>query len=165
MKTLTLGALLFATGFAFGQKVDSLKVKELEKHLQEFKLVVKLYSDKIANSSNLDSIKNYALELHKQSKSIIQEINTTFKINNNYLIEYGQLTALANTFPNLTSFYQTQANLKLMDGLNQQKPNYYKTVTDIYDLAGQISKTKRIEKAQVLNNKIVQDYKKLLEIQ
>lgn len=164
MKTTILLMAMLCSATVFSQKVDSLKVKEIESKLETFKPAIKDCSDKISKSANLDSIKTLATTLEKQSGTLIAEVKSTFKINDDYLIEYSNDLFFAQTFPNLASFYQTQANLKMAEGLNQTKPNYYKNLVDINDFAKQISKTKDLAKAKKLNDKIIKAYQELIAI-
>lgn len=164
MKTTILLMAMLCSATVFSQKIDSVKVKEMESGLETFKPVIKDYSDKIGQSTDLANIKTLATNLEKQSDTLIAEVKATFKINDDYLIEYSNDLFFANTFPNLASFYQTQANLKLAEGMNQTKPNYYKNLIDINDFARQISKTKDLAKAKKLNDKIIKSYQELITI-
>lgn len=149
----------------FSQQADSVKVKDLENRLETFKPAIKDYSDKMDKSANLDSIKTLATDLEKQSGILIADIRATFKINDDYLIEYSTNIALSQALPNLSSFYQTQAILKLTEGLNQKRPNYYKNLVDIKNYSRRISETKKLGKARKLNNKIIKAFQELITIQ
>lgn len=164
MKTIILIlAVLFSVN-AFSQKLNNIEVIAVEKKLESFKPIIKDYLNKVENSSNLDSIKIFEKALEEESNALILEIKTIFKINEDYMIEYATDMALSTVLPNLASFYQTSAILKMSDGLNQKKPNYLASLVNIKANARQLSKVKKIEKVKKYSNQILTRYQELIAI-
>jgi hypothetical protein len=161
--TILILALLFSVN-AYSQKIDSVKVIAVEKQLESFKPIVKEYLNKIQSSSSLDSINIFGKALEEESDALILEIKTTFKINDNYLIEYATDMALSQALPNLASFYQTSAILKLSDGMNQKRPNYLTSLLNINDNARKLKTIKKMEKVKKCSNRILIGHQELSAI-
>lgn len=161
--TILILAVLFSVN-AFSQKLDSIEVIAVEKKLESFKPIIKDYLNKVENSTNLDSIKIFGKALEEESNALILAIKTIFKINEDYMIEYAKDMALSMVLPNLASFYQTSAILKMSDGLNQKKPNYLASLVNINDNARQLSKVKKMEKVKKYSNQILIGHQELIAI-
>ena len=161
--TILILAVLFSVN-AFSQKLDSIKVIAVEKKLESFKPILMNHLSKIENSSNLDSIKIFGKVLEKESNALILEIKTIFKINEDYMVEYATDMALSIALPNLASFYQTSAIVKLSEGINQKKPNYLASLVNINDNARQLSKVKKLKKVKKYSKQILIGYQELIAI-
>lgn len=161
--TILILAVMFSVN-AFSQKLDSIKVIAVEKKLESFKPIIKDYLSKVENSSNLDSIKIFGKALEEESNALILEIKTIFKINEDYIAEYATDMALSMALPNLASFYQTSAIVKMSEGLNQKKPNYLAILVNINDNARQLSKVKKMEKVKKCSNQILIGHQELIAI-
>lgn len=164
MKTLFLTLLVIINLNAFSQNNENIKINAIERKLEVFKSELKAYNDKINMLTNTDSIKMVSNTLIIKTNDLIAELNKNFKINDDYLIEFSVNLGLSNTNPNLSSFYQTQAVMKLMEGEKAKKPNYYKNLIKINKLARQINKTNESAKIKVINNKINLAYQELISI-
>ena len=164
MKTLFLTLLVIINLNAFSQNNENIKINAIERKLEVFKSELKAYNDKINMLTNTDSIKIVSNTLIIKTNDLIAELNKNFKINDDYLIEFSVNLGLSNTNPNLSSFYQTQAVMKLMEGEKAKKPNYYKNLIKINKLARQINKTNESAKIKVINNKINLAYQELISI-
>jgi hypothetical protein len=164
MKTTILILTVLFSANAFSQKPDSIEVIAVEKKLESFKPIIRDYLNKVENSSNLDSIKIFGKALEEESNALILEIKTIFKINEDYIAEYASDIALSIALPNLASFYQTSAILKMSDGLNQKKPNYLASLVNINDNARQLSKVKKKERVKKYSNQILVGHQELIAI-
>lgn len=161
--TILFLAVLFSLN-SFSQKLDSIEVIAVEKKLESFKPIIKDYLNKIESSSNLNNIKLFGKALEKESNELILEIKSVFKVKEDYIVDYSKDMALSMVLPDLASFYQTSAILKMNDGLNQKTQNYLASLVNINENARQLSKVNKIEKVKKCSNQILIGHQELIAI-
>lgn len=164
MKTLVLILSMLLSANAFSQKIDSLKVKEIENKIENFKPSVNDYLSKIEDSNDLDSIKGFANSLEVESDELILEIKKTFNIDNSYMSDYFIDMALSFVLTDLSSYYQVSAMSKLNTGINQKTPDYLASILIINKNARKIKSARKLEKVKKRNNQIRTGYEELIAI-
>lgn len=162
MKAIILFIFLgyFAKGYA--QDVNDANKKVLEERVATLKNLVCENVGEINQSVDIATIHLLASDIQQQSALLIEEVKLLYNINDDYLMDYNQNTALAIALPDMAVYYNTVAQQKLLEGLSRKTPVYYSALLDINSYAGKIRRTDDVQKIKKMSLKISEQQLQIL---
>ncbi len=163
-----LFSILTFSVLAQNQSIDTVRIQRLDSDIRLFIKDLSCFIVKVNSTENIDTINLLANKINRSSITLIDSINSLFKIDNSddeidAGMYYGLSAAFSQSFPSLSAVYLSMASSTIMNGDNS--PKYYSKLKEIRDITYRLSKKKKLIKLKKLISKLQSLYKELKSLE
>ncbi len=165
-----LFCLLFTTPI-FSQQVDLAAVKDLDRQLTDFSLVLGNRIQQLEGINRMPALRASGKLLRYRTIDMLRKVEAVYPVDESYWMNAAFDNAIASDIeafaPATSSFLKTRATITIIEGLEKEeaaRPEYYRVLRKIKKISGRLGNATSFRQINLYSEMLKMEHLKLKEL-